>query len=177
MSSPVVLTSMCAAPASSFSVVSLWLQVVLGLAMNYGLLMGWSATHGALSVADWTTVLPMYAGSVAWTVLYDTIYAHQDRADDAALGLKSTALWMGERSRSILTGVAAAAGAGWAATGVLAGLAWPFYVGVGASTAHMLWQVRTMDVNDRLNLTRRFVSNQWVGWALLVGTVAGRLLS
>jgi hypothetical protein len=40
----------------------------------------------------------------------------------------------------------------------------------------MLWQVRTMDVDDRANLTRRFVSNQWVGWAMLAGSVAGRLL-
>jgi 4-hydroxybenzoate polyprenyltransferase len=141
--------------------------------MNYGLLMGWSATHGAV---DWTTLAPMYAGSVAWTVLYDTIYAYQDRADDAALGLKSTALWIGDRSKSVLSGVAAAAVLGWTATGLLAGLAWPFYVGVGASAAHLAWQVRTMDVEDRLNLTRRFVSNQWVGAAVLAGAVAGRLL-
>jgi 4-hydroxybenzoate polyprenyltransferase len=83
---------------------------------------------------------------------------------------------MGSRTKLILTGVALATAAAWTATGTLAGLAWPYYAGVAAAAGHMLWQVRTMDVDDRANLTRRFVSNQWVGWAMLAGSVAGRLL-
>jgi 4-hydroxybenzoate polyprenyltransferase len=69
-----------------------WPQAVLGLAFNWGALMGWAAVKGSL---DWPPVL-LYAGSVLWTIGYDTIYAHQDSEDDVMLGLKSTALTFGE---------------------------------------------------------------------------------
>ena len=148
-------------------------QVVLGFAMNYGVLMGWTVSHG---LAGMEAVLPLYAGAVGWTVVYDTLYAHQDKADDAKLGLKSSALLMGDRTTGILTAVALASGAAFAATGVAAGLAAPYYGAVAAAVAHMLWQVRTARLNDRLNLTARFVANKWVGVIMLAGIVAGRLL-
>jgi len=181
-------------------------QAVLGLAMNYGILMGYTAATGVdllpalLPAAPWGDALAsltivsstaqdasaaaaclpaavsLYAGAALWTVVYDTIYAHQDKADDAALGLKSTALLFGEHSRAILTGLAVASGALWSATGVLTGLAWPYYAAVAGSVAHQLWQVRTADFDgSRENLTRRFVSNKHIGWLMLAGLVAGRL--
>lgn len=118
----------------------------------------------------------LYGGAALWTVVYDTIYAHQDKGDDAALGLKSTALLFGDRSRAVLTALALGSGAAWTAAGVAAGLAWPFFIAAAASTAHQLWQVRTANFNDRLNLTARFVSNKHVGWMMLAGIVAGRLM-
>lgn len=121
-------------------------------------------------------ILPMYAGAACWTMVYDTLYAHQDKDDDAKLGLKSTALWMADRTVPILTTFALSAGALWTAAGLGADLAWPYYVGVGASTGHMLWQVWTAKLDDRLNLTQRFTSNTRVGWIMLAATVAGRVL-
>ena len=60
-----------------------WPQAVLGLTFNWGALVGWAAVHGA---CDWSVVLPLYAGGFWWTLLYDTIYAHQDKRDDAKVG-------------------------------------------------------------------------------------------
>ncbi|MBN8910939.1 MAG: 4-hydroxybenzoate octaprenyltransferase, partial [Rhizobiales bacterium] len=71
--------------------VTYWPQAVLGLAFNWGALMGWAAVKGSLALPP----LLLYAGSVLWTIGYDTIYAHQDAEDDAMLGLKSTALTFG----------------------------------------------------------------------------------
>lgn len=118
----------------------------------------------------------LYGGAALWTIVYDTIYAHQDKGDDAALGLKSTALLFADRSRAVLTALALGSGAAWTAAGVAAGLAWPYFVGAAACTAHQLWQVRTADFSDRLNLTARFVSNKHVGWLMLAGIIAGRLM-
>jgi 4-hydroxybenzoate polyprenyltransferase len=148
-------------------------QVVLGTAMNYGVLMGFSAVHGAV---DWAVALPLYVGAVGWTVIYDTIYAHQDKADDARLGLRSTALLMADATRPVLTALTAGVGGCWVAAGIVSGLAWPYFLGVAASVGHLLWQVRTADYGDRLSLARRFVANQWVGWLMLAGIVGGKLL-
>ena len=148
-------------------------QVALGAAMNYGILMGSSAVLGGVA---WGSALPLYAGAACWTVVYDTIYAHQDRKDDAKLGLKSTALLFGASTVPILSAVSVAAGALWTVSGLAAGLAAPYYAAVAASTAHMLWQVTTADYEDRTSLTRRFVSNQWIGFVMLLGIVAGKLV-
>ena len=74
--------------------ITYWPQAVLGLAFNWGALVGWAALHGSLSAAP----LLLYAGGIAWTLAYDTIYAHQDKDDDILIGVKSTALKFGARS-------------------------------------------------------------------------------
>src|SRR6202008_4510634 len=78
--------------------ITYWPQIVLGLAFSWGALMGWPATFGRL---DWPALV-LYAGSIAWVIGYDTIYAHQDRDDDSLIGIKSTALLFGERTRPML---------------------------------------------------------------------------
>ena len=72
-----------------------WTQAFLGLTFNWGALLGWAAVRGA---CDWTVVLPLYFGGVAWTLVYDTIYAHQDKKDDVLAGIKSTALTFGKHN-------------------------------------------------------------------------------
>jgi 4-hydroxybenzoate polyprenyltransferase len=137
------------------------------------------ALHASLlGSPEAAAVLPLYLGCACWTVVYDTLYAHQDREEDRALRLKSTALLLGvEGSRGALLAGAAAAGAGWLAAGQLAGLGTPAALGAGAATAHLAWQVATADWNDRANLGARFVSNQTTGALLLGGIVAGKLLA
>ena len=156
-------------------------QVALGAAMNWGVLMGAAATATAAATAGdlaaaapWGSALLLYAGGVCWTVVYDTIYAHQDKVDDARLGLKSTALLFGAHTVPILSALSLAAGGLWAAAGMTAGLAAPFFAAVGVSTAHLLWQVCGADYGDRASLAARFVSNQTVGCVVLAGLLAGR---
>jgi 4-hydroxybenzoate polyprenyltransferase len=134
--------------------------------------------HHVLLAGEGGAVLPFYLGCAAWTVVYDTLYAHQDRREDAALGLRSTAVWLGGgRTRNVaaLGALTAAAGGLWAAAGAAAGLGAPFFVGAGAATAHLAWQVATARLDDRDNLAARFASNKWTGTLLLAGVVAGRV--
>lgn len=94
--------------------VTYWPQAFLGATLNWGALVGYAAVTGSLSLP---VVLPLYAGSMCWTIVYDTIYAHQDADDDRALGLKSSALLLGDSTKPVLTGFAAAALAGWGTAG------------------------------------------------------------
>src|SRR5215813_6316705 len=85
--------------------ITYWPQIVLGLAFSWGALMGWPAVFGRL---DWQPLV-LYAGAIAWVIGYDTIYAHQDREDDALIGLKSTAILFGRRTKPMLSAFYAAA--------------------------------------------------------------------
>src|SRR5215210_4928931 len=78
--------------------ITYWPQIVLGLAFSWGALMGWPALFGRL---DWPALV-LYAGSIVWVIGYDTIYAHQDREDDALIGIKSTALLFQENTKPML---------------------------------------------------------------------------
>ncbi|HEY1981843.1 MAG TPA: 4-hydroxybenzoate octaprenyltransferase, partial [Xanthobacteraceae bacterium] len=78
--------------------ITYWPQIVLGLAFSWGALMGWAAAFGRLDLP----ALLLYAGSISWVIGYDTIYAHQDRDDDALIGIKSTALLFGARTKPML---------------------------------------------------------------------------
>ncbi|GMI38160.1 hypothetical protein TeGR_g14389, partial [Tetraparma gracilis] len=102
-------------------------------------------------------------------------YAHQDKEDDAKLGLKSTALTFGDNTKPVLYGCTAAFLAGLAGTGLSEGLHPAYYVGVTGAASHLLWQIRTADLDDPDNLAVRFKSNQWTGLAVLASVVAGRL--
>ncbi|CDR87103.1 related to COQ2-para-hydroxybenzoate--polyprenyltransferase [Sporisorium scitamineum] len=84
--------------------VTYWPQLVLGFAFNWGAMLGWSAVAGAV---DWAAVLPLYAGSIFWTLVYDTIYAHQDKTDDVHAGVKSTALLFGDKTKPVLSAFSA----------------------------------------------------------------------
>eukprot|EP00949_MAST-11_sp_MAST-11-sp1_P000499 g499.t1 len=148
-------------------------QVVLGLTFNWGALLGWAAVHGS---CDWAAVLPLYGACISWTMIYDTLYAHQDKDDDAKLGLRSSALTFGGNTKPWLYGFAATNAALLSVAGDAAGLAWPFYASVAAATGHLGWQISTADLNDRVNLNTRFVSNTKVGGIIMAGIVAGKVL-
>jgi 4-hydroxybenzoate polyprenyltransferase len=93
-------------------------QLVLGATFNWGAIMGWVAVRGGGMNIDWNVVGPLYVAGIAWTVVYDTLYAHQDKTDDAKLGLKSTALTFGDTwTKPILTGCTAIAWGGWMMAG------------------------------------------------------------
>lgn len=150
-----------------------WPQLVLGLTFKWGALVGWAAVTGSLSLA----ALALYAGSVLWTIGYDTIYAHQDKEDDLMLGLKSTALRFGEATVDWVGGFYAGAVVLWALAGAAAGVHLIFYTALALISLQLAWQVTTLDITDAGNCLRRFRSNRDVGIALFLGLVADMALS
>ncbi|XP_043197471.1 4-hydroxybenzoate polyprenyltransferase, mitochondrial-like [Amphibalanus amphitrite] len=148
-----------------------WPQLVLGLTFNWGVLMAWASAQGAV---DWPAALPLYAAGVCWTIVYDTIYAHQDKADDLALGMKSTALRFGDATPRWLAGFSAAMMTSLVAAGVAAGQSWPYYLGLGAVGLHVGNQVRTLRIYDAADCGDKFRSNRYVGLLLFLSIVAGR---
>ena len=158
-----------------FKRVTYWPQIVLGFAFNYGALVGFSSIAGH---CDWSVCLPLYAAGMAWTLLYDTIYAHQDREDDALVGVKSTALrFPTQRStRRALTVFATAMVSCLSLTAYTGGLHWPFYAAIAGTALHLGWQIRTLDINNVGSCLQRFKSNRNLGLLLLLGIIGSNLI-
>ena len=152
--------------------ITYWPQIVLGLTFNWGALVGWSAVRGTLDAP----ALLFYAAGLFWTLGYDTIYAHQDKEDDILVGVKSTALYLKDRTRPFLFAVYAATIALMGAAMVLSHTAWPGLVGLAAAAAHLFWQARTTDFDHPADCLRKFKSNRDFGLILLAGIVAARVL-
>ena len=140
-----------------------WPQVFLGLAFNWGAVLFFAAHHGRVGGAS----LALYAAGIAWTLYYDTIYAHQDKDDDALIGVKSTARLFGDNSRAWLWGFIAATLALMAlaillaqAAGLVMGVA---LLGVAAFGLHMMRQMRRLDMDDAGSCLREFRSNRDAG--------------
>lgn len=148
-------------------------QFVLGLAFNWGALVGWTAVKGEIGLP----ALLLYTGCVLWTIGYDTIYAHQDKDDDALLGLGSTALTFGENTVSYVGALYGAAVVLWLSAGLLAGTHLMYFLAVTLVFLQMAWQVATLDTKDPANCLRRFRSNRDVGAAVFLGLVADMALS
>jgi 4-hydroxybenzoate polyprenyltransferase len=149
-------------------------QLVLGLTFNWGAWMGWAAVHGSI---DYSVIAPLYVSGVTWTLLYDTIYAHQDKEDDAKLGLQSTALTFGsdvQTQKQILHALAAATWCQWLLVGYQVDAATVHFVGVTAAYSHLVWQVQTADFEDPHNLAARFRSNSAVGALVFTSLAAGK---
>ena len=139
-----------------------WPQIVLGLAFSWGALMGWPAAFGRLDLP----ALLLYAGSIAWVIGYDTIYAHQDREDDLLIGIKSTALLFQQNTRPMLAGFYAGAVALIGAAGLMAGGGWIFLGGLAAFAAHLAWQVTRLDIDNSAHCLKLFKSNRDAGLIL-----------
>jgi 4-hydroxybenzoate polyprenyltransferase len=145
--------------------ITYWPQIVLGMAFSWGALMSWAAAFSALALPP----LLLYAGSIAWVIGYDTIYAHQDREDDALIGIKSTALLFGERTRPILGFFYALAVVLIGAAGHAAGAGVVFVIGLLAFAGHLAWQVGRLDINDPDRCLALFKSDRDAGLILFAG--------
>ena len=136
-----------------------WPQLVLGLAFSWGALMGWSSAKAEL---DWAPVF-LYLSVVFWTIGYDTIYAHQDKEDDALLGLKSTALLFGSSTKSWLTLFYGLTILFLFLAGTFAYSGLIFYLGLAIAALHLLWQIFSLDIEDEQNCLTRFRANRDFG--------------
>jgi 4-hydroxybenzoate polyprenyltransferase len=149
-----------------------WPQVFLGLNFNWGALVGWTAVVGALG----RPALLLYLGGICWTIGYDTIYAHQDKEDDALIGVKSSALALGASTRPWLFVFYVLAALLWGSAGVTAGLGTLFWIGLGAAALQLLWQAARVDIDRPADCLAKFRSNRAVGWLVLAGIIAGHLI-
>ena len=152
--------------------ITYWPQFFLGLNFNWGALMGWTAVRGDVA---WPAVL-LYIGGIAWTLGYDTIYAHQDKEDDALIGVKSSALALGRRTRPFLFVFYLVAIALWAGAGEVAGLGWPYRAALILVLFQLLWQATKVDIDDPADCLLKFKSNRVTGWLMLFGIVAAHVV-
>lgn len=152
--------------------ITYWPQIVLGLAFSWGALMGFAVVFGRLDAA----ALVLYAGSISWVIGYDTIYAHQDREDDALIGIKSTALLFAEKTKPALAAFYALAVALIGVSLVLAGAGAAAFIGLIAFALHLAWQVKRLDISDPADCLRLFKSNRDAGLLLFAGLVIGAAL-
>jgi 4-hydroxybenzoate polyprenyltransferase len=155
--------------------VTYWPQIFLGLAFSWGALMGWAGARGALELPAFL----LYAGSIAWVIHYDTIYALQDREDDALVGLKSTALLFAENTRPALMVFSVLAVVLIGLAGYFAGAGVVFALGLAAFAVHLAWQIARIDIADPESCLKMFRSNRDAGLilfaALLLDAVAHRV--
>lgn len=142
-----------------------WPQLGLGVAFSWGALMGWAAALGSLGMAP----ILLYLGCIAWTIGYDTIYAHQDREDDALVGVRSTARLFGARTKPYLIAFYALATVLFAAAFVVAGVGLIAYIGLALGALHLARQVATLNVDDPERCLSIFRSNRDYGWILFAG--------
>ncbi|MBO9398943.1 4-hydroxybenzoate octaprenyltransferase [Shimia sp. R9_2] len=142
-----------------------WPQVFLGLAFNWGALLAWTAHTGTLNAP----AVVLYLAGIAWTLFYDTIYAHQDTEDDALIGIKSTARLFGENSPQWLQGFLIATVALMGLAALMAALPHsPLALAVAlmgpvAMGWHMQWQLRMLQTDDAERLVMLFRSNRDAG--------------
>jgi len=151
--------------------ITYWPQLFLGLNFNWGALVGWTAVTGRLA---WPALL-LYLGGIFWTIGYDTIYAHQDKEDDLRIGVKSSALALGDRTRPWLFAFYVAAVALWAAAGQRSGLGPLFWIGLALAGLQLGWQAARVDIDNPADCLAKFRSNRLVGWLLFAGIIAGHL--
>ena len=151
--------------------ITYWPQAFLGITFNWGALLGFSAVTGTLGAE----ALALYAGGFFWTLGYDTIYAHQDKEDDVRLGVKSSALRLGEKTRPYLFAFYGLAIAWLALAGYLAALAWPYYAGLALGLAQLFWQAGKVDLDSSGDCLVKFGSNRNFGWIVLAGLIAAQL--
>ena len=136
-----------------------WPQAWLGLVFTWGALVGWTALRGDKP----EVVAALYAGAFFWCMGYDTIYALQDREDDALVGIRSSALRLGRHVRPGVTLFYAAAVALWALAFWLLRADLLALLALVPSALHLAWQVATLDPADPANPLERFRSNRWTG--------------
>jgi 4-hydroxybenzoate polyprenyltransferase len=149
-----------------------WPQIVLGFAFSWGALMGWAAAFGRLDVPAYL----LYAGAISWVIGYDTIYAHQDREDDALIGIKSTALLFGPRTKALLVLFYAVAVVLLALAGWTAGAGVIFALGLVIFAGHLVWQIAALDIDDPALCLVVFKSNRDAGLILFIALIFDALM-
>jgi len=154
--------------------ITYWPQAFLGLANNWGATLGWAAVMGNLT--DIRIFIPVHIAGIFWTMLYDTIYAHQDKDDDAEAGVKSTALLFGDSVRTWLLGFASICIGNLIFAGYNAHMGWPFYISMIPAFGQLLWQIYSVDLSNGADCIAKFLTNKWFGAIVMAGMLLGRIV-
>ncbi len=154
-----------------FKRITWWPQLMMGFTFGFGAPMGYAAAAGRIDAA-WVAI---YAAAILWDLGFDTVYAHQDREDDALAGVRSTARLFAERTRPFLAACYAGTIGALATAGWLAGLAAPFYAALLAPAALLAIQVARLDIHDPAGCLRLFRLNRETGLAVAAAILIGRL--
>lgn len=146
-----------------------WPQFFLGLAFSWGALLGWSAIFSTISWAP----ISLYVAAICWTIGYDTIYAHQDRDDDALIGVRSTARLFAEKTKIWLVILYGLTLLGLALSLFIADVGAVVYLGVLIASALFIWQIKTLDIDNGDQCLALFRSNNKIGLAIFLALLAG----
>jgi 4-hydroxybenzoate polyprenyltransferase len=144
-----------------------WPQFFLGLAFSWGAIMGWAAQFGSLTIAPFF----LYIGAIAWTIGYDTIYAHQDKEDDTLIGIGSTALLFGNKTHRALAILYSIAVVGIALAFLTAGVPLLAYLGLGIAAGMLAWQISVLDIDNVEQCLVLFKFNSKVGLLVFAGLI------
>nr|AGU68177.1 4-hydroxybenzoate octaprenyltransferase [Herpetomonas muscarum] len=144
-------------------------QLTLGLCFNWGIFVGYAAVLGRVDLA---VCLPVYLGAVVWTILYDTIYAYQDREDDLKCGVKSTAIWFGDR-KYFLDLMIAPVTVGLLVTGAMVAQSLPYYIGVLMCMYRLHTIIDDVNIYDRWSCARGFKRNVNLGMLIFLAMILG----
>jgi 4-hydroxybenzoate polyprenyltransferase len=149
--------------------ITYWPQAFLGLTFNWGVLVGYATMTGELGLPT----LLLYLAGIAWTLGYDTIYAHQDKEDDALIGVLSSALKLGEATPAWLYGFYAAMLLFLALAGLAADLGGLFFMALLPIAGVLVWQVQGLDIDDPADCLARFRANRSLGLLVLAAILLG----
>jgi 4-hydroxybenzoate polyprenyltransferase len=150
-----------------------WPQFFLGLAFSWGAFVGWSAVFKEVSLAS----LSLYIAAVSWTIGYDTIYAHQDKDDDALIGVRSTAQLFAENTKTWLAGLYAVTLSFLALAFYLSGMGMVPYITLLLVLGLFIWQIKVLDIDDPDQCLSLFKFNSKIGFVIFIGLVIGLFLS
>lgn len=150
-----------------------WPQFFLGLTINFGALMGWSVIRDSLNLE----AVLLYVGCVFWTLGYDTIYAHQDKEDDVRIGVKSTAIYFGDKTRLWLKRFYLMSLTMWASMALISQLNIFFYASLLAISLIFYYQYKKSNFDSPINCSHMFKINSYVGLLLSIGIFLGNILS
>ncbi len=151
--------------------ITYWPQLFLGITFNWGILMGWAAVRGELALEAFI----LYFAGVLWTLGYDTIYGHQDKNDDALLGLKSTSIKFSRSSQTrkfLLISYGLSSLLLWI-LGILNGIGMLYFFALFLCIAALFWQMSSVDYNQPDECLMAFKSNQVIGLVLFIGIIGG----
>ena len=152
--------------------ITYWPQVVLGFAFNWGALLGWTSVYNSFALPP----VLLYLGGISWTLAYDTIYAHQDKDDDALIGVKSTALRFGDATIYWLVFFFALALALIDASLWFVSAPLLAHVGVAGAALHATWQISQFDGNNSAMCLKLFRANRMFGVIILLGLLIGSFI-
>lgn len=151
--------------------ITYWPQLMLGFTFNWGALMGWAAVSSEIKLP----AIILYIAGIFWTLGYDTIYAHQDKEDDIKVGVKSTALRFADKTKQWLSGFYLTGFSLILFTGFLTGLNIYFYIAMITSGAHLIYQLKSLDIDDREICLKLFKSNNHFGAYVFISMWIGHL--